>query len=77
MKNKLKEEDNAFSFFFFNFFLFFIFYFFFVGGGGSDYKLVTTLEGHAGKIMCADMRPDEKMLATVSYDRTWRVWVPE
>lgn len=36
-----------------------------------------TLSGHDGKIMSADLSPDNQYIATASYDRTFKFWAPE
>lgn len=36
-----------------------------------------TLAGHDGKVMCVDLSPDEKYIATASFDRTFKLWAPE
>lgn len=33
--------------------------------------------GHEGKVMSADISPDCKYIATASYDRTFKLWMPE
>jgi len=33
--------------------------------------------GHEGKVMSADISPDDKYIATTSYDRTFKLWMPE
>jgi U4/U6 small nuclear ribonucleoprotein PRP4 len=35
------------------------------------------LAGHEGKVMCADVSPSGGHVATVSYDRTLKLWAPE
>uniref|UniRef100_A0A3Q2G6H9 Uncharacterized protein n=1 Tax=Cyprinodon variegatus TaxID=28743 RepID=A0A3Q2G6H9_CYPVA len=35
-----------------------------------------TLAGHEGKVMGVDMSPDGKLIATCSYDRTFKLWLP-
>ncbi|EZA53715.1 hypothetical protein DMN91_007730 [Ooceraea biroi] len=35
------------------------------------------LSGHDGRIMCIDVSPDHKFIATGSYDRTFKLWAPE
>jgi U4/U6 small nuclear ribonucleoprotein PRP4 len=36
-----------------------------------------TLAGHEGKVMGLDISPDLKYIATVSYDRTFKLWSSE
>uniref|UniRef100_W5KH70 Pre-mRNA splicing tri-snRNP complex factor PRPF4 n=1 Tax=Astyanax mexicanus TaxID=7994 RepID=W5KH70_ASTMX len=36
-----------------------------------------TLAGHEGKVMGLDMSPDGQLIATCSYDRTFKLWVSE
>ncbi|TWW66540.1 U4/U6 small nuclear ribonucleoprotein Prp4 isoform X1 [Takifugu flavidus] len=36
-----------------------------------------TLAGHEGKVMGIDVSPDGKLIATSSYDRTFKLWVSE
>ncbi|XP_037092324.1 U4/U6 small nuclear ribonucleoprotein Prp4-like [Pollicipes pollicipes] len=36
-----------------------------------------TLKGHDGKIMGVDVTPDGRCVATSSYDRTFKLWMPE
>ena len=36
-----------------------------------------TLAGHDGKVMGVDISPDEKHIATASFDRTFKLWAPE
>ncbi|KAF0304124.1 U4/U6 small nuclear ribonucleoprotein Prp4 [Amphibalanus amphitrite] len=36
-----------------------------------------TLKGHDGKIMCVAISPDGHCVATSSYDRTFKLWMPE
>ena len=44
----------------------------------KDYSLVSTMAGHEGKIMGADICPDGSgTIATVSYDRTVKFWAPD
>ena len=38
---------------------------------------VMTLAGHDGKVMGVDISPDEKHIATASFDRTFKLWAPE
>ncbi|XP_030853727.1 U4/U6 small nuclear ribonucleoprotein Prp4 [Strongylocentrotus purpuratus] len=38
---------------------------------------LNTLAGHDGKVMCVDLSPDEKYIATSSFDRTFKLWAPE
>ena len=40
----------------------------------ADWRLVTTLEGHEGKVLAIDHNPDS--LASVSTDRTVKLWSP-
>jgi U4/U6 small nuclear ribonucleoprotein PRP4 len=35
------------------------------------------LSGHEGKVMSVDISPDDKYIATASYDRTFKLWMPE
>ena len=45
----------------------------------KDFKLLRTLAGHEGKVMAVDSspRPGSHLLASVSYDRTVKLWAPE
>uniref|UniRef100_A0A8C8DAT6 Pre-mRNA processing factor 4 (PRP4)-like domain-containing protein n=1 Tax=Oncorhynchus tshawytscha TaxID=74940 RepID=A0A8C8DAT6_ONCTS len=36
-----------------------------------------TLAGHEGKVMGVDMSPDGQLIATCSYDRTFKLWMSE
>uniref|UniRef100_A0A147AL31 U4/U6 small nuclear ribonucleoprotein Prp4 n=1 Tax=Fundulus heteroclitus TaxID=8078 RepID=A0A147AL31_FUNHE len=36
-----------------------------------------TLAGHEGKVMGVDVSPDGKLIATCSYDRTFKLWISE
>ncbi|XP_078812554.1 U4/U6 small nuclear ribonucleoprotein Prp4 isoform X1 [Oryzias latipes] len=36
-----------------------------------------TLAGHEGKVMSVDVSPDGKLIATSSYDRTFKLWLSE
>ena len=36
-----------------------------------------TLAGHESKVMSVDISPDSKYIATASYDRTFKLWMPE
>ncbi|XP_034402387.1 U4/U6 small nuclear ribonucleoprotein Prp4 [Cyclopterus lumpus] len=36
-----------------------------------------TLAGHEGKVMGVDVSPDGKLIATCSYDRTFKLWLSE
>lgn len=38
---------------------------------------LTTLSGHDGKVMAADISQDGSFLVTASYDRTFKLWAPE
>ena len=43
-----------------------------------NFSLIKTLAGHEGKVMCIDASPDgSHLLASVSYDRTIKLWAPE
>ncbi len=45
---------------------------------GKTFACLKTLAGHEGKIMCVDVTPDgSNLLASVSYDRTVKMWAPE
>ena len=45
---------------------------------GKTFACLKTLAGHEGKIMCVDVAPDgSNMLASVSYDRTMKMWAPD
>jgi len=39
-----------------------------------DWSLLKQLAGHEGKVMSADITPDEMHLVTASYDRTFKLW---
>lgn len=39
----------------------------------GDYKLLRTLPGHEGNIMCVDVSQDGKYIASSSYDRTFKL----
>ena len=44
----------------------------------KDYSLLSTMAGHEGKVMGADICPDGSgLIATVSYDRTVKFWGPD
>ena len=44
----------------------------------KDYSLMSTMAGHEGKVMGADICPDGSgTIATVSYDRTVKFWAPD
>lgn len=36
-----------------------------------------TLEGHEGKVMCANISPGEEYIVSASYDRTFKLWSPQ
>ncbi|GAA6071713.1 U4/U6 small nuclear ribonucleoprotein Prp4-like, partial, partial [Tachysurus ichikawai] len=36
-----------------------------------------TLAGHEGKVMGLDLSPDGHLIATCSYDRTFKLWVAD
>lgn len=43
-----------------------------------DFSLLKTLAGHEGKVMGCDVAADgNNTIATVSYDRTVKIWSPE
>ena len=45
---------------------------------GKTFACLKTLAGHEGKIMCVDVAPDgSNTLASVSYDRTVKMWAPD
>ena len=39
-----------------------------------DHSLLKTMEGHEGRVMCADASDDGKYFATSAMDRTWKLW---
>ena len=39
-----------------------------------DHSLIKTMEGHEGRVMCADASDDGKYFATSAMDRTWKLW---
>ena len=39
-----------------------------------DFSCINTLRGHEAKVMCADVAPGGDTCATVSYDRTLKLW---
>jgi len=41
---------------------------------GLDFKPVRMLAGHEGKVMGADVAAEGQYIATVSYDRTIKLW---
>jgi len=43
----------------------------------TDWKNIKTLVGHANKVMCADTTRDGKIIASCSYDRTFKLWEQE
>lgn len=45
--------------------------------GSGDWRLLKTLAGHEGKVMNVDVSRDGTMVATASYDRTFKVWSRE
>ncbi|XP_028318360.1 U4/U6 small nuclear ribonucleoprotein Prp4 [Gouania willdenowi] len=42
-----------------------------------DWLPLKTLAGHVGKVMGVDVSPDGKLIATCSYDRTFKLWLSE
>jgi len=42
-----------------------------------DYQLIKALPGHEGKVMRAEISPDNKFIASCSFDRTWKLWAEE
>ncbi|CEM08608.1 unnamed protein product [Vitrella brassicaformis CCMP3155] len=40
----------------------------------TDWKCSKTLAGHEARIMAADISNSGSMIATVSFDRTWKLW---
>lgn len=38
---------------------------------------IKTLAGHEGKVMGVDISPDLQYIATVSFDRTFKLWASE
>ena len=45
--------------------------------GCGDWRMLRTLAGHEGKIMSVDISRDGSMVATASYDRTFKIWARE
>jgi len=43
----------------------------------TNYQLIKTLSGPGGRMMRAEMSPDSEMIATTSFDRTWKLWMYE
>ena len=39
-----------------------------------DHSLIKVMEGHEGRVMCADASDDGKYFATSAMDRTWKLW---
>ena len=39
-----------------------------------DHSLIKVMEGHEGRVMCADASDDGKYFATAAMDRTWKLW---
>ena len=39
-----------------------------------DLSLIKVMEGHEGRVMCADASDDGKYFATSAMDRTWKLW---
>jgi U4/U6 small nuclear ribonucleoprotein PRP4 len=45
---------------------------------GRSFECIKTLAGHEGKVMAVDVAPDgSNMLASVSYDRSLKLWAPD
>eukprot|EP00158_Paraphelidium_tribonemae_P008234 Partr_v1_DN28522_c0_g1_i2_m73714 putative TAF5-like RNA polymerase II, p300 CBP-associated factor (PCAF)-associated factor len=44
--------------------------------GHGDYTLLNTLAGHGNKIMALDVSRTRPLVATASYDRTFKIWTP-
>lgn len=42
-----------------------------------DYAPITTLAGHEGKVLCADISPDGRYIASSSFDRTWKLFAED
>ncbi|XP_056146654.1 U4/U6 small nuclear ribonucleoprotein Prp4 [Lampris incognitus] len=42
-----------------------------------NWSPLKTLAGHEGKVMGVDISPDGRLIATASYDRTFKLWVSE
>lgn len=42
-----------------------------------DWAPLKTLAGHEGKVFSVDISPCQKYVATCSYDRTFKLWMPE
>jgi len=42
-----------------------------------DWSPITTLTGHEGKVLCADISPDNRFIASSSFDRTWKLFSEE
>lgn len=43
----------------------------------KTWQPLKTLSGHDNKVMCLDISPNSKYIATCSYDRTFKLWAPE
>jgi len=41
---------------------------------GMDFSLIRTLAGHDNKVIRAEIAPNSNTIATVSHDRTWKLW---
>uniref|UniRef100_A0A7S0IV16 Pre-mRNA processing factor 4 (PRP4)-like domain-containing protein n=1 Tax=Calcidiscus leptoporus TaxID=127549 RepID=A0A7S0IV16_9EUKA len=39
-----------------------------------DFSLMKTMEGHEGRVMCADVSDDGQYFATAAMDHTWKLW---
>lgn len=44
---------------------------------GKRFSLIHTCRGHEDAISCADLSPDGRLLATASFDRTFKLWGAE
>ncbi|GAB5362761.1 hypothetical protein AAMO2058_000826200 [Amorphochlora amoebiformis] len=42
-----------------------------------DYQLIKTLKGHEGRVMRVEMSDDGQMVASTSFDRTWKLWMKD
>jgi len=42
-----------------------------------DWSPINTLSGHEGKILCADIAPNGRYIASSSFDRTWKLYAED
>ena len=44
---------------------------------GSGFIPLCTLTGHEGRVMCCDVSPDSRFIATTGFDRTIKLWTDD